>query len=203
MAGQPQPAAVVVVSSGVVVTERLDGPLQGGDARLEAVRESRGESVQQQIDRPGRHRRWRCCLGSCGRLEQPAAAGEVTGVEGRLERLRVSLAGQRGVQRAQRLGGVEQHPRHVAPARGVERDLRAQQLEAGTLKPVQPAGRRGQATASAGAPGRARQLRGDVLVGAEHACARCQARRSGSDCGSVAAASAPCARRRSGGVAAW
>ena len=82
-------------------------------------------------------------VGGLRRLVQPASASQPTGVDRRVERVQVGLAGQRRVQRREGLGGVEQHPRYVATSRGVERDLGAQQREPGCLQGVQRPGRRG------------------------------------------------------------
>jgi len=88
------------------------------------------------------------------------------------------------------LGGGQRAPGSPSGVRGESRRV------------LQEGGGRRHAAAGLRAPGGALELTGYVLVGLGVACARCQARRSGSVSGSVASASARCASRRSAGVAA-
>jgi hypothetical protein len=132
---------VVIVGRGVVA-ERLEGSLQAGHARLVPLGEPGGQPVQQEVDRP-RGRRQRCrLLSGDGYLADVVDGGEATGVERRLDRLEVGLAGQRRVEWSECVGGGEQHPWHLGAPGQAERDPRAQQLAAGCSMGVQRPGRR-------------------------------------------------------------
>ena len=141
-ARQPKPARVVLIAS-VFSAERLQRSPQRRYACCVALGEARRQAIEEQVDRPRRSRRRRCGPGGLGRLPHPDGAAEPAGEHRRSERFEIRLARQRGIERLEAFGGLEQQRWGVAAAPAGERDLCAQPLQPRALKLVERAHLRG------------------------------------------------------------
>ena len=136
VAGQPEPAELVLLGEGVLP----EGPqrlLQRGRPCGVAPGHEEGEPVEQQIAGAGGGGPPVGGEDRLGDLARIAAAHQAVGGERRGERVEVGLARERRVERLQPLGGLEQQRGSVAAARRGERDLRVQQLRSRALELVQ------------------------------------------------------------------
>ena len=246
---QQQPAHDRLVTVERLVGVRLEREPEQRHARGRALRAARRQPVEHEVDRARRLRRRAARRAASAPRARAESASRRPRVHRRAERLEIRLARQRGIERFEPPGGVEQQRRSVGAARAgrtrtaraggragrsgarpagtvsataseLQRGLRRSRLELGLRggqrppaalrrigrqlgRALEERGRRGDAAAAARAAGRALELRRPRASSKRAAaCARCQARRSGSSCGSVASASARWTSRRSGTLAA-
>ena len=132
--GGPGPAHVLP-GTPAVVTNGDQRTLERRRARDVAVRESDGQSIEQQVDRtrrPGTRRR-----GACGSCRGQHAGAEPAGDACRSERLEVGLARETGIERLEPPGRVEQQRHAVFGATEIERDLALEALVQGAVELIQ------------------------------------------------------------------
>ena len=137
--GEPQPAQPLLRRD-VLTAEGEQRPSQGGRPGRVALRDQQRQAVQEQIGGACRGR-WRG-RHTCGSGHVPDRRRQAADEQRGGERLQVGLAGQPDVQRLELLGRAEHERGRVTAMTRGERDLRAQQVAAGTLQFVQRPGLR-------------------------------------------------------------
>ena len=135
--GEPQPAQSLLRRD-VLAADGEQRPSQGRRPGRIALRDQQRQAVQEQIGGARRARRRGRHTGGSGHV--PDRRGQAADEQRGGERLQVGLAGQPDVQRLELPGRAEQERGRVPAMTGGERDLRAQQVAAGTLQFIQRPG---------------------------------------------------------------
>ena len=135
--GEPQPAQPRLRRD-VLAAEGEQRPSQGGRPGRIALRDQQRQAVQEQVG-GARRGRWRG-RHTCGSGHVPDRRRQAADEQRGGERLQVGLAGQPDVQRLELLGRAEHERGRVTAMTRGERDLRAQQVAAGTLQFIQRPG---------------------------------------------------------------
>ena len=133
--GEPERAVGFFVAD-LQGEKQLECSRQGGRGGWVAVRQPQRERVEQDVDRTRRLRRGRRGARGLGGFQDAAGDLEVVGHRGP-ERLQVCLAGQAGVERLETSGRAHEQPAGVAAASLLQRDLSAQEVDAGSLELVE------------------------------------------------------------------
>ena len=120
-----------------LVADRLEREPERRHARGGAFRAPARQAVEHEVDRSRRRGRRRRGPGRLRGLESTGVRVEAAGVHGGSECLEVGLARQRGVERLEPFGGLDEQCGSVAAAREDEREMRAQQLQPRSLKLVE------------------------------------------------------------------
>ena len=158
VAGEPEPAETFLRGD-VVAAEGARRPLEHRGRCGVPLGDQHGQAVPEEIRRSRwLRRRWHGPR-RLGDFQHTAAVGQTTDDDRGPQRVEVGLACERGVERLEPLGGLEQQRGRVAAASHREGDLRAEEVHAGAVEFVERSGlRRGQQ--SEGRVGRAGVVRG-------------------------------------------
>ena len=156
--GEPEPAETFLRGD-VVAAEGARRPLEHRGRCGVPLGDQHGQAVPEEIRRSRwLRRRWHGPR-RLGDFQHTAAVGQTTDHDRGPQRVEVGLACERGVERLEPLGGLEQQRGRVAAASHREGDLRAEEVHAGAVEFVERSGlRRGQQ--SEGRVGRAGVVRG-------------------------------------------